>query len=90
MRVLSERIFRRVGGSTGTNFFGLCWVASEMRKAGQTGSLVSLICDSGGRYTNTYYADDWIAAQGFDLAPWQAALETFLDTGIMRLPAAIG
>jgi cysteine synthase A len=39
MHVLSERIFRRVGGSTGTNFFGLCWIASNMMEEGRQGSL---------------------------------------------------
>ena len=86
MQVLSDRIFRRVGGSTGTNFFGLCWVASEMQKTNQQGSLVSVICDSGARYTETYYNDHWLAAQGFDLAPWKDALEIFLDGGSLTLP----
>lgn len=85
MRVLSERIFRRVGGSTGTNFFGLCWVASEMRKTRRCGSLISLICDSGARYTDTYYNDDWIASQGLDLDPWVGLIEKFLDTGDLAL-----
>ncbi|OCX64463.1 cysteine synthase [Thioclava sp. SK-1] len=85
MHVLSNRIFRRVGGSTGTNFWGLCWVASQMRQAGQTGSLVSIICDSGARYTDTYYNEDWLGAQGFDLAPWTTALERFLDAGSLDL-----
>ena len=30
MHVLSDRLFRRVGGSSGTNFFGLCWIAAAM------------------------------------------------------------
>ncbi len=88
-RVLSDRIFRRVGGSTGTNFFGLCWLASEMQKNGREGSLVSIICDSGARYSETYYDDAWIAAQGFDLAPWIERLETFLDGGPLDLSGAL-
>ena len=86
MQLLSDLIFRRVGGSTGTNFFGLCWVASEMRKAGRDGSLVSVICDSGARYTDTYYNDDWLDAKGYDLGPWKSALERFLDGGDLILP----
>ncbi len=86
MQLLSDLIFRRVGGSTGTNFFGLCWVASEMRKAGRDGSLVSVICDSGARYTETYYNDDWLDAKGYDLGPWKSALERFLDGGNLILP----
>ncbi|MCO6383305.1 PLP-dependent cysteine synthase family protein [Oceanicola sp. 502str15] len=86
MQVLSDRIFRRVGGSTGTNFFGLCWIASEMLKQGRKGSLVSIVCDSGSRYTETYYNPDWLKAQGFELTPWKDALERFLDGGELSLP----
>ena len=81
MRVLSRQLGRKVGGSTGTNFFALCMLASRMRADGLKGSLVSLICDSGERYGHTYYNDDWIAAQGFDLAAGERALEAFLEKG---------
>jgi cysteine synthase A len=81
MRVLSRQLGRKVGGSTGTNFFALCLLASRMRADGLKGSLVSLICDSGERYGHTYYNDDWIAAQGFDLSSNEAALEAFLQSG---------
>ena len=81
MRVLSRRLFRKVGGSTGTNFFALCWVAAQMLEAGEEGSLVSLICDSGERYMETYYDDDWLRRNGIDIAPHCTMLETFLDTG---------
>ncbi|MGO4386341.1 PLP-dependent cysteine synthase family protein [Microvirga sp. 2YAF29] len=84
MHVLSERLFRRVGGSTGTNFFGLCWIASCMMAAGEEGSLVSLICDSGDRYTSTYYNPDWLDANGIDIAPYREMIETFLDTGVFK------
>lgn len=79
--VLSERLMRRVGGSTGTNFFTLCCVAAEMMRAGRAGSLVTLICDSGDRYADTYYNAGWLAKEGLDIAPWRAALEEFLDHG---------
>jgi cysteine synthase A len=81
MNVLSRRLRRAVGGSTGTNFLALCRLASEMRKAGQTGSLVTLICDSGERYRQTYYEPTWLAARGLDPAPFETALSSFLDTG---------
>jgi len=84
MHVLSERLFRRVGGSTGTNFFGLCWIASCMMAAGEEGSLVSLICDSGDRYTSTYYNPDWLKENAIDIAPYREMLDTFLDTGIFE------
>ena len=79
MRVLSRRLGRKVGGSTGTNFFGLCLVAARMRQAGDVGSLVTLICDGGDRYLGSYYNDDWIAAQNLALIPYEHAIDRFLD-----------
>ncbi|KWV54907.1 cysteine synthase [Bradyrhizobium macuxiense] len=78
MNVLSRLLRRAVGGSTGTNFLALCRLASEMRDAGKTGSLVTLICDSGERYRQTYYDPAWLAARGLDPAPYEAALNAFL------------
>ena len=79
--VLSERLFRRVGGSTGTNFFGLLCMAADMMARGEEGSLVTLICDSGDRYADTYFNADWLAQGGLDIAPWRARIEAFLDRG---------
>jgi cysteine synthase A len=79
MRVLTRLLGRRVGGSTGTNFFGLCWAAARMRAAGETGSLVTLICDSGERYHTTYYSEDWLREAGIDPAPYEAVIERFLS-----------
>ncbi len=84
MHVLSERLFRRVGGSTGTNFFGVCWIAAAMMKEGREGSLVSLICDSGDRYAATYYNQDWLAENKIDIAPYKAMVEAFIDSGDFR------
>ena len=81
MHVLSDRLFRRVGGSTGTNFFGLCWIAATMLREGREGSLVTLICDSGDRYASTYYDGGWLEENGLDIDPYRRALERFLDTG---------
>ncbi len=80
-RVLSARLFRRVGGSTGTNFMAVLCLASQMRREGRGGALVTLICDSGDRYAGTYYNDAWLEEQGIDTAPWVARIERFLDTG---------
>lgn len=79
--VLSDRLFRRVGGSTGTNFMGVLCMASLMRQQGRAGSLVTLICDSGDRYATTYYDEDWLRAQHLDISGWRARIEQFLDTG---------
>lgn len=81
MNLLTRRLRRAVGGSTGTNFLALCRLADEMRNAGETGSLVTLICDSGERYRQTYYEPQWLAARGLDPAPYEAELSAFLETG---------
>jgi cysteine synthase A len=63
---LSARLGRRVGPSSGTNFVGVLHLAREMAARGESGSIVSLICDSGERYTDTVFAPDWLAAQRLD------------------------
>ncbi|WP_129561322.1 PLP-dependent cysteine synthase family protein [Paraburkholderia dokdonensis] len=72
MRYLAGRLGKRVGGSTGTNFVGVLWLAERMKARGESGSIVSLLCDSGERYLSTYYDDAWFAAQGIDLASAEA------------------
>lgn len=79
MHVLSECLFRRVGGSTGTNFFGLCCIAANMKREGKTGSLATLICDGGERYAATYYNTDWLASQKIDIQPWREKLLRLID-----------
>ena len=86
MRVLSRRLGRRVGGSTGTNFVGMCLQASRLRTAGQSGSLVTLICDSGERYANSYHSDEWLVANGLDIAAHETAIEAFLEGGPWSFP----
>ncbi|MGJ4931556.1 PLP-dependent cysteine synthase family protein [Bradyrhizobium sp. HKCCYLS2038] len=84
MRVLSDRLFRRVGGSTGTNFYGVCCIAAQMLAKGDSGSIVSLICDGGDRYTDTYFSDDWLKGQNLDIRPHVEVLTRFLDEGAMH------
>lgn len=79
--VLSERLFRQIGGSTGTNFFGACWIAATMLCAGRRGSIVTLICDSGQRYADTFFNPDWLRESGIDIAPYRRMIERFLDHG---------
>jgi cysteine synthase A len=81
MNVLTRRLRRPVGGSTGTNFLALCRLAAEMVQNGQAGSLVTLICDSGERYRQTYYEPQWLTARGLEPAPTEAALNALLDRG---------
>ena len=81
MRFVRARTGRSVGGSTGTNVWGAFRLAAEMLARGEGGSIVTLICDGGDRYADTYYSDAWVEAQGLDLAPYTAALEAFLESG---------
>lgn len=79
MRVLSTRLGRRVGGSTGTNFVATCLHAARMKQSGQPGSLVTLICDSGERYANTYYNDAWLHENDLDPTLFEPVVEEFLN-----------
>jgi cysteine synthase A len=72
MRALSDALGRRVGGSTGTNVWACALIAEEMAAAGETGSIVTLLCDGGERYGRTYYDDAWLAERSVD---WRAAAE---------------
>ena len=80
-RVLSKLLCRRVGGSTGTNFIGALWAAGRMRARGEEGSIVTLICDSGERYAETYFDDGWLAENGLDTARPAALIERIIETG---------
>jgi cysteine synthase A len=54
---------------------------SEMHQQGKSGSVVTLICDSGERYLQSYYNDDWVRRAGLELEPSLSELQEFLETG---------
>lgn len=89
MRVLSERLGRRVGGSTGTNFWACAVLIAEMAASGETGSVVTLLCDPGERYLASCFDDAWVEARGLDLAPWREAVERFLAEGRLVAPCHV-
>lgn len=70
MRFGSEHLGQLVGGSTGTALWAAFQIIADMRKNGEKGSVVSVICDHGERYLDTYYNDEWVENQGIDLAPY--------------------
>ncbi|MGY3687702.1 PLP-dependent cysteine synthase family protein [Vibrio coralliilyticus] len=78
---LEKILGRKVGASTGTNLYGALQIASEMKARGETGSIVTLLCDSGERYLDTYYNSDWVKQNIGDLQPYLTNLETFEATG---------
>ena len=78
---LSDILGRKVGASTGTNMYGVLQLASEMKARGEKGSIVTLLCDSGERYLDTYFNDEWVSNNIGDLQPYAAKLEAFSQTG---------
>ncbi|TAG48678.1 MAG: PLP-dependent cysteine synthase family protein [Betaproteobacteria bacterium] len=68
MRALSNELARKVGPSTGTNFFAMMALADEMKSRGETGSILSLICDAGERYLPTYHDETWVRERIGDCA----------------------
>lgn len=80
-RHVSTVLGRRVGPSTGTNLWGAFGLLAEMVKHGQSGSVVTLLADSGDRYADTYFNDDWVNAQGLDPSGPAAVLAEFESSG---------
>ncbi|MEG3167204.1 PLP-dependent cysteine synthase family protein [Sphingomonas sp. LB3N6] len=78
MRALSDRLGRRVGGSTGTNLWACAQLIEEMAAAGQTGSIVTLLCDGGERYGCTYYHDAWLDERNVAWTDAAARMTQFL------------
>jgi cysteine synthase A len=77
-RAVEPVLGRRVGPSTGTNLWGALRLAREMDVAGERGSIVTLLCDSGDRYGHTYYDDEWLAEHDIDIAPYSDVLTRLL------------
>ncbi|NKJ44659.1 PLP-dependent cysteine synthase family protein [Novosphingobium sp. SG720] len=80
-RVLSRHLGRRVGGSTGTNLVACARLATQMAQAGQQGSIVTILCDSGERYASTCFNDEWLAGRNLDIAAEATRMTEFLATG---------
>jgi cysteine synthase A len=83
MRWASRVLNRPVGGSTGTNMWASLGVIEKMRQAGESGSVVTLLCDGGERYVHTYFDDTWLADHDIDIAPYSAALDELEKTGAL-------
>jgi cysteine synthase A len=81
IHLLDTLLQRKAGGSTGTNLYAAFQLCARMKAKGETGSVVTMLCDAGERYLDTYYNPEWIARQGLDLAPYNARLEHFMATG---------
>ena len=62
MQALTQVLGRRVGPSTGTNFYAMLTLAHDMLTRGEQGSILSLLCDSGERYLANYHDSDWVSS----------------------------
>ncbi len=71
---LESILGRKVGASTGTNVWCMLQLANHMRTQGKQGAIVTLLCDSGERYLDTYYNAEWIAQNIGDISPYLAQI----------------
>lgn len=67
---LESLLGRKVGASTGTNVWGALQLARQMREKGERGAIVTLLCDSGERYLDTYYNPQWVTENIGELTPY--------------------
>ncbi len=86
--LLDALLGRRYGGSSGTNFVACLQLAAAMRARGERGSIVTLLCDRGERYTETLFDAAWLESRGIDPAPWRARLDACLCDGSAPMPEA--
>ncbi|MBR9727256.1 PLP-dependent cysteine synthase family protein [Shewanella intestini] len=80
---LEKLLGRKTGASTGTNLYGALLLASQMQAKGEKGSIVTLLCDSGERYLDTYYNPQWIDTNIGCFKAFQQKLEIFDKDGVL-------
>ncbi len=71
---LEKQLGRKPGASTGTNVWGALQIANRMAEEKRQGAIVTLLCDSGERYLDSYYNADWVRENIGDISPWQQML----------------
>jgi cysteine synthase len=81
MNWLESKLGRKVGPSTGTNMYGVLKIANDMHRRGEKGSIVTLLCDGGERYLDTYYNPVWVDANIGDISLFKNKLATFDKNG---------
>jgi cysteine synthase A len=62
--------------------------AQQMKAAGESGSIVAILCDGGERYATTYYDQAWLAGQGYALDALISAVAASVERG-EPLPASV-
>ncbi|MEO8459281.1 MAG: PLP-dependent cysteine synthase family protein [Dokdonella sp.] len=84
--LLEQLLGHRYGGSSGTNLVACLQLAVAMRARGEHGSIVSLLCDRGERYTETLFDPDWLGARDIDPVPWGDSLRKTVCDGCWHAP----
>jgi cysteine synthase A len=51
-----------------------------MAARGESGSVATLLCDSGERYRSTLRDDAWLTERGIEIRPAEEVTEHFFDT----------
>ena len=77
---LESILGRRCGGSTGTNVYGALKIMSQAPEKSARLSIVSILCDPGERYLDTYYNRDWLRKEQIDIDPYLNQLTRFQET----------
>lgn len=75
---LETLIGRKAGASTGTNLWGALHAAKQMMTNKKQGSIVTLLCDSGERYLDTYYNKDWVHNNIGELGAYKKQLDELI------------
>jgi cysteine synthase A len=57
-----------------------------MAAQGESGSVVSILCDQGERYASTYFNDEWVASKALDLTAGMGAMREFFAGLGLRVP----
>lgn len=81
MKLVSRLIGQDVGPSTGTNFCGALHLADELTIRGESGSIVTIVCDGGSRYRDNYYNPTWLREAGLESQTRLNRIETYWATG---------
>jgi cysteine synthase A len=79
---VSAVLGRRVGPSTGTNVWGAFGLLAEMVAQKRSGSVVTLLADSGDRYADTYFSEEWLTQSGLKDSALAGVLVEFERTGL--------
>ena len=86
MRHLRDATGLFAGASTGTNLWGALHLVAELRSRSLAGGIVTLICDGGERYLDSYYDDAWLERDEIHIGPYEEQLREFSRTGAWPQP----